>query len=116
MPESSRRFRWSVSVNLHSTCPFYSEHSGWLLQAADGPVSPICRPSLTAWHNLWLAMNSEGIIRWERIFGVPSPTAKAIRCQCPIWEQHVKEELGRIPTAQDWLSQIKPARWMYGHA
>jgi hypothetical protein len=29
-------------------------------------------------------------------------------------EQHVKEDLGRIPTAQDWLSQIKPQRWMYG--
>jgi len=26
----------------------------------------------------------------------------------------VREDLGRIPTAQDWLSQIKPARWMYG--
>jgi hypothetical protein len=31
-----------------------------------------------------------------------------------IGEQHVKEDLGRIPTAQDWLSQIKPERWMYG--
>jgi hypothetical protein len=29
-------------------------------------------------------------------------------------EQHVREDLGRIPTAQDWLSQIKPQRWMYG--
>jgi hypothetical protein len=30
-----------------------------------------------------------------------------------VGEQHVKEDLGRIPTAQDWLSQIKPQRWMY---
>ena len=29
-------------------------------------------------------------------------------------EQHVKEDLGRIPTAQDWLSQIRPERWMDG--
>jgi len=29
-------------------------------------------------------------------------------------EQHVKEDLGRIPTAQDWLLQITPQRWMYG--
>jgi len=29
-------------------------------------------------------------------------------------EQHVKEDLGRIPTAQDWLSEIRPQRWMYG--
>jgi hypothetical protein len=26
----------------------------------------------------------------------------------------VKEDLGCIPTAQDWLSQIKPERGMYG--
>ena len=26
----------------------------------------------------------------------------------------MKEDLGRIPTAQDWLMQIKPQRWMYG--
>lgn len=31
-----------------------------------------------------------------------------------VGEQHVKEDLGRIPTAQDWLAQIKPQRWMYG--
>jgi hypothetical protein len=29
-------------------------------------------------------------------------------------EQHVREDLGRIPTAQDSLLQIKPQRWMYG--
>jgi hypothetical protein len=31
-----------------------------------------------------------------------------------IGEQHVKEDLGGIPTAQDWLSQIRAQRWMYG--
>lgn len=31
-------------------------------------------------------------------------------------EQHVREDLGRIPTAQDWLLQIRPQRWMYGQA
>jgi hypothetical protein len=29
-----------------------------------------------------------------------------------IGEQHVREDLGRIPTVQDWLSCLKPARWM----
>ena len=31
-----------------------------------------------------------------------------------IAEQHIKEDLGRIPTAQDWLGEIRPQRWMYG--
>jgi len=31
-----------------------------------------------------------------------------------IGEQHVKDDLGRIPTVQDWISQLRPQRWMYG--
>jgi hypothetical protein len=31
-----------------------------------------------------------------------------------IGEQHVREDLGRVPTAQDWLIRINPQRWMYG--
>jgi hypothetical protein len=31
-----------------------------------------------------------------------------------IAEQHIQEDLGRIPTAQDWLGEIRPQRWMYG--
>jgi len=63
-----------------------------------------------------LRHHAEGIFLCERIFGVA-----IINCegqQVPVryvGEQHVREDLGRIPTAQDWLSQIKPARWMYGH-
>jgi hypothetical protein len=31
-----------------------------------------------------------------------------------IGEQHVKEDLGRIPTVADWLSNIKTEGWMLG--
>ena len=31
-----------------------------------------------------------------------------------IGEPHVKEDLGRIPTATDWLMCIRPERWMNG--
>ena len=31
-----------------------------------------------------------------------------------IGEQHVKEDLGRIPTVAEWLAQIQPANWMLG--
>jgi hypothetical protein len=56
-----------------------------------------------------------GIFLCEKIFGVTITNSD--RKQVPvrhIGEQHVKEDLGRIPTAQDWLTQIKPERWMYG--
>jgi len=62
-----------------------------------------------------LRHHAEGIFLCERIFGVAivNNEGKQVPVRY-IGEQHVREDLGRIPTAQDWLSQIKPARWMYG--
>jgi len=60
-------------------------------------------------------MNAEGIFLAERIFGVTIVNSDGERVPVRyVGEQHVKEDLGRIPTAQDWLSQIRPQRWMYG--
>lgn len=60
-------------------------------------------------------MNAEGIFLAERIFGITIVNSDGDRVAVRyVGEQHLKEDLGRIPTAQDWLSQIKPARWMYG--
>jgi hypothetical protein len=51
----------------------------------------------------------------ERIFGVTIVNSDGERVPVRyVGEQHVKEDLGRIPTVQDWLSQISPQRWMYG--
>lgn len=62
-----------------------------------------------------LRHHAEGIFLAERIFGVTIVNSQGKRIPVRyVGEQHVKEDLGRIPTAQDWLSQIKPARWMYG--
>ena len=62
-----------------------------------------------------LRHHGEGIFLCERIFGVTITNSEgkqvAVRY---IGEQHVKEDLGRIPSAQDWLSEISPRRWMYG--
>jgi len=66
-------------------------------------------------HNLSLGMNAEGIYLAERIFGVTIVNSDGARVPLRyVGERHVKEDLGRIPTVQDWLSQISPQRWMYG--
>jgi hypothetical protein len=66
-------------------------------------------------HNHSLGMNSEGIFLAERIFGVTITNSAGEKVPVRyIGEQHVKEDLGWIPTAQDWLSEIQPQRWMYG--
>jgi hypothetical protein len=62
-----------------------------------------------------LRHHAEGIYLAERIFGVTIINSEGKQVPVRyIGEQHVKEDLGHIPTAQDWLSQINPARWMYG--
>ncbi|MCA9146730.1 MAG: hypothetical protein H6822_28360 [Planctomycetaceae bacterium] len=60
-----------------------------------------------------LRHHAEGIFLLEKIFGVtvtndngrPVPTRF-------LGEQHVKEDLGRIPTVQDWLKSLAPEPWM----
>ena len=62
-----------------------------------------------------LRHHAEGIFLCEEIFGVTLTNSEGKQIPVRyIGEQHVKEDLGRIPTAQDWLTQIKPERWMYG--
>jgi hypothetical protein len=64
-----------------------------------------------------LRHHAEGIFLAESIFGVTIHNDDGAEISVRyIGEQHVREDLGRIPTAQDWLSQIKPERWMYAHA
>ena len=59
--------------------------------------------------------HTEGIFLAEKVFGIALVNSEGRRVPVRyIGEQHVKEDLGRIPTASDWLSQIQPQRWMYG--
>jgi hypothetical protein len=60
-----------------------------------------------------LRHHTEGIFLAERIFGVTITNSdnRVIPVRW-IGEQHVKEDLGRIPSAVDWLKQIAPEPWM----
>jgi hypothetical protein len=60
-----------------------------------------------------LRHHSEGIFLCEKIFGptVTLSTGKAIPTRW-VAEQHVMEDLGRIPTAADWLREMEPKPWM----
>ncbi len=62
-----------------------------------------------------LRHHAEGVFLCEQIFGIAiiNSDGKQVPVRY-IGEQHIKEDLGRIPTAQDWLSQIRPQPWMYG--
>ena len=58
-----------------------------------------------------LRHHAEGISLAEKLFGVAIVNSDGN--QVPVryvGEQHVREDLGRIPTAQDWLLQITPQR------
>ena len=62
-----------------------------------------------------LRHHSEGVFLAERIFGISITNSNGTKVPVRyIAEQHIKEDLGRIPTPQDWLAEIRPQRWMYG--
>lgn len=60
-----------------------------------------------------LRHHSEGIFLAERLFGpvIRNSAGRDVPTRL-IGEQHVKEDLGRIPTVQDWLTQLVPVPWM----
>ena len=60
-----------------------------------------------------LRHHAEGIFLCEKIFGVTVTNSAGQKIPVRIiGEQHVKEDCGRIPSAQDWLQHIKPQPWM----
>jgi hypothetical protein len=60
-----------------------------------------------------LRHHSEGIFLCERVFGVTivNGDGKHVPVRL-IAEEHVKDDLGWIPTVQDWLSNLQIADWM----
>ena len=60
-----------------------------------------------------LRHHAEGIFLCEKLFGVVIATSTGRKIPVRwIGEQHVKEDLGRIPSASDWLGCIRPEAWM----
>jgi hypothetical protein len=65
-----------------------------------------------------LRHHSEGIFLSERIFGkvITNSDGRVVPVRY-IGEQHVNEDLGRIPSVADWLRRIQPEEgdsWMFG--
>jgi hypothetical protein len=62
-----------------------------------------------------LRHHSEGIFLLEEFFGTTTvlSTGRVLPVRF-IGEQHVLEDLGRIPTVADWLAKIQPESWMLG--
>lgn len=60
-----------------------------------------------------LRHHAEGIFMCEKLFGntIRNSDGKNIPVRF-IGEQHVKEDLGFIPSVQDWLLNIRPKGWM----
>ena len=60
-----------------------------------------------------LRHHAEGIFMCEKIFGhtITNSTGSVVPVRF-IGEQHVKEDIGWIPTVQDWFEHIKIEPWM----
>jgi hypothetical protein len=62
-----------------------------------------------------LRHHAEGIFLAQRIFGhsITNSDNRVVPVRY-IGEQHVREDLGRIPSFQDWISEVPIRPWMYG--
>lgn len=62
-----------------------------------------------------LRHHAEGIFMAEKIFGhmIFNSDGDTVPVRY-IGEQHVKEDLGRIPSFQDWMAELPIRPWMYG--
>src|SRR4051812_3099312 len=60
-----------------------------------------------------LRHHAEGIFACEEVFGttITNSAGREVPVR-QIGEQHVQEDLGWIPTAADWLRQIRILPWM----
>lgn len=62
-----------------------------------------------------LRHHSEGVFLAEKIFGIAICNREGRQVPVRyIGEQHVREDLGRIPSFQDWANCIRLEPWMYG--
>lgn len=62
-----------------------------------------------------LRHHAEGIFLAERIFGVAIRNSNGMDVPVRyVGEQHIREDLGSIPSFQDWARTIKMEPWMYG--
>jgi hypothetical protein len=60
-----------------------------------------------------LRHHAEGIFMCERFFGntITNSEGRVVPVRW-IGEQHVREDLGKIPSMQDWFIEIIPRPWM----
>jgi len=62
-----------------------------------------------------LRHHAEGIFLSEKIFWCNDYNRDGKQIPVPVYRRTTRQGRPRSnPTAQDWLSQIKPQRWMYG--
>jgi hypothetical protein len=64
-------------------------------------------------HNFPLGINASGVYMAETIFGrtITLSTGRVIPVRW-IGEQHVREDLGFVPSFADWVRNIRPEPWM----
>ena len=60
-----------------------------------------------------LRHHTQGVIECEKVFGIyiTNSDNKKVPVKS-IAEQHIREDLGFIPSIQDWFREIKPKAWM----
>jgi hypothetical protein len=70
------------------------------------------KSSMADWRHRAMRHHAEGIFEAERQFGIAIICdGKAVPTRY-VAEQHIREDLGVIPTVADWLRNLRRAPWM----
>jgi hypothetical protein len=71
------------------------------------------KSTYASWQHRAILHNAFGIYIAERIFGatITNSDGKQVPTRV-VAEQHVKEDLGWIPTVQDWMKHLGHEEWM----
>ena len=71
------------------------------------------KSTLASWQHRAMLHNSFGIYLAERIFGATITTSHGKQVPVRvIAEQHIREDLGWIPTVHDWFQHLDHQDWM----
>ena len=99
---------------MHRLAPHYRSCRSFRLGCSPVQIIDATKSHYSGFGHRALRHHTLGIFEAEARFGVDIVNSDGRRVPVRfIGEQHVKEDCGgRIPSVQDWLGRIEPARWM----
>ena len=69
---------------------------------------------MASWQHRAVLHSSFGMVLAESVFGlyITNSDGKRVAVR-DIAYHHIMEDLGRVPSLQDWMTHLQPQKWMF---